>query len=164
MTPFEFLGEEYDLELYRTSYASNSSLAIVAKCNGKDFATITVNLPYAYLDSEREAFIDENNLPGITAWLKRNKLIAPAAGNDRHHSGFCEYRKWKFDIDRIPLTEQEKYLRSEEYVIDSVIKGNFTQARKRVRCYAHDPVSIIRNARENYSEEIAEKVASIILS
>lgn len=164
MTPFEFLGEEYDLELYRTSYAVDGSLAIVAKCNGEDFATITVNLPYAYLDGEREAFIDENNLPGITAWLKRNKLIAPAAGNDRHSSGFCEYRKWIFDIDRIPLTEEEQYLSSEEYVIDSVINGNLTQARELVREYAHNPISIIRNARENYSEEIAEKVASIILS
>lgn len=164
MTPFEFLGEEYNLELYRTSYVSNSSLAIVAKCNGEDFATITVNLPYAYLDSEREAFVDENNLPGITDWLKRNKLIAPAAGNDRHRSGFCEYRKWIFDVDKIPFTEEEQYLRSEEYVIDSVINGNLSQARGLVREYAHNPISIIRNARENYSEEIAEKVASIILS
>lgn len=164
MTPFESLGVEYDLELCRTSYANNGSLAIVAKCNGEDFATITVNLPYAYLGSEREAFVDENNLPGITSWLKRNKLITPAAGNDRLRSGFCEYRKWIFDIDKIPFTEEEQYLRSEEYVIESVIKGNFTQARKRVRYYAHNPISIIRNARENYSEEIAERVASIILS
>ena len=164
MTPFEFLGEEYDLELYRTSYAVDGSLAIVAKCNGEDFATITVNLPYAYLGSEREAFVDENNLPGITAWLKRNKLITPAAGNDRHRSGFCEYRKWIFDIDKIPFTEEEQYLRSEEYVIESVINGNLTQARELVRDYDHNPISIIRNARENYSEEIAEKVASIILS
>lgn len=164
MTLFEFFGEEYNLELYRTSYANNGSLAIEAKCNGEDFGTITVNLPFAYIEDETEAFVDENNFPGITAWLKINKLIAPAAGNDRHRSGFCEYRKWKFDVEKIPFTEEEQYLRSEEYVIDSVINGNLSHARGLVREYAHNPISIIRNARENYSEEIAEKVASIILS
>ena len=47
---------------------------------------ITVNLGCP-LQTDRLAFVDENNLPGIGAWLRKNKIASPLSY--KQHSGFC---------------------------------------------------------------------------
>ena len=46
------------------------------------YAVITVNL-CCPLQTDRLAFVDENNLPGIGAWLKRNKIATPLGYKQR---------------------------------------------------------------------------------
>lgn len=157
-TPFEFYGELYDLELRRTTYA-NGRLAVIAMNDGEVFADVTVNLPYAYIAGDDDAYVDENNLPGITKWLKENDLIRPVDDPFKEsRSGFCTYTRWRFNVDTIPYTEEEEYLRSEDYVVDSVINGNHQQARELCKEYGHERMSVLRHAREEYGDEVAEKV------
>ena len=45
--------------------------------------------------TDRLAFVDENNLPGIGAWLKKNKIASPLGYKER--SGFCQYELYSFN-------------------------------------------------------------------
>ena len=54
---------------------------------------ITVNLG-SPLQTDRLAFVDENNLPGIGAWLKKNGIASPLGYKQR--SGFCQYELYSF--------------------------------------------------------------------
>ena len=58
------------------------------------YGVITVNLGCP-LQTDRLAFVDENNLPGIGAWLKRNKIATPLGYKQR--SGFCQYELYSFN-------------------------------------------------------------------
>ena len=57
------------------------------------YGVITVNLGCS-LQTDRLAFVDENNMPGIGAWLKRNKIATPLGYKQR--SGFCQYELYNF--------------------------------------------------------------------
>ena len=46
------------------------------------------------LQTDRLAFVDENNLPGIGAWLRKNKIASPLGYKER--SGFCQYELYSF--------------------------------------------------------------------
>ena len=46
------------------------------------------------LQTDSLAFVDENNLPGIGAWLKKNKIASPLGYKER--SGFCQYELYNF--------------------------------------------------------------------
>ena len=54
---------------------------------------ITVNLG-SPLQTDRLAFVDENNLPGIGAWLKKNGIASPLGYKQR--SGLCQYELYSF--------------------------------------------------------------------
>ena len=60
----------------------------------KPYAVITVNL-CCPLQTDKFAFVDENNLPGIGAWLKRSKIAIPMGYKQR--SGFCLYELYSFN-------------------------------------------------------------------
>lgn len=159
MTPFKFYGEEYELKLIRSYYLESGSLAIIAMRDGEPFANVTVNLPYAYIDGDDDAYVDENNLPGITKWLEENDLIRPTNSPfSVSCRGFCTYTRWRFDLSKIPLTEELAHLESMDYVIESVINGNHQQARELCEEYGHERMSVLRHAREEYGDEVAEKV------
>lgn len=160
MTPFKFYGEEYKLKLFRSYYLESGRLAVIAMYDGEPFADVTVNLPFAYVAGDDDAYIDENNCTGITEWLKKNKIIRPVEDSRFEHasSGFCTYTRWRFDLSKIPLIEELAHLESMDYVIESVINGNHQQARELCNEYGHERMSVLRYARENYGDEIAEKV------
>ena len=79
-----------EVKLSFESYRNNGTLAVemITVPDEDLYAVITVNL-CCPLQTDRLAFVDENNLPGIGAWLKRNKIATPLGYKQR--SGFCQY-------------------------------------------------------------------------
>ena len=84
------------MKLSFDSYRNNGTLAVLMNTVPDDelYAVITVNLG-SLLQTDRLAFVDENNLPGIGAWLKRNKIATPLGYKQR--SGFCQYELYSFN-------------------------------------------------------------------
>lgn len=84
-----------DVKLKFTSYRNNDTLAVVITSPSDDefYEVITVNLN-SPLQTDRIAFVDENNLPGIGAWLKDNGVASPLGFKQR--SGFCLYELYAF--------------------------------------------------------------------
>ena len=66
-----------EVKLSFDSYRNNGTLAVLM------------------LQTDRLAFVDENNLPGIGAWLKKNKIASPLGYKER--SGFCQYELYSFN-------------------------------------------------------------------
>ena len=63
--------------------------------NSVNFYIILTNLLCGHLlQTDSLAFVDENNLPGIGAWLKKNKIASPLGYKER--SGFCQYELYAF--------------------------------------------------------------------
>ena len=85
-----------EVKLSFESYRNNGTLAIemITVPDEDLYAVITVNLG-SFLQTDRLAFVDENNLPGIGAWLKRNKIATPLGYKQR--SGFCQYELYSFN-------------------------------------------------------------------
>ena len=94
MKSLKFKGTEVSLSF--DSYQNNGSLAVLMNTVPDEdlYAVITVNL-CCPLQTDRLAFVDENNLPGIGAWLKRNKIATPLGYKQR--SGFCQYELYSFN-------------------------------------------------------------------
>ena len=93
MKTFKFNNTEVSLSF--DTYRSNGTLAVLMNNVQEDelYGVITVNLGCP-LQTDRLAFVDENNLPGIGAWLKRNKIASPLGYKQR--SGFCHYELYNF--------------------------------------------------------------------
>ena len=93
MKTLKFKGTEVSLSF--DSYQNDGSLAVLMNTVPDEdlYAVITVNL-CCPLQTDRLAFVDENNLPGIGAWLKRNKIATPLGYKQR--SGFCQYELYAF--------------------------------------------------------------------
>lgn len=86
-------------------YQNNGSLAIMMmirdkyNVSGYHYGTVTVNLPDSFLLDKDTQFIDENNMPGVGKWLEENELATPT--EIIQQSGFCTYRAYKFNMDKI---------------------------------------------------------------
>ncbi len=87
---------ETEVKLSFESYRNNGTLAVemITVTDEDLYAVITVNL-CCPLQTDRLAFVDENNLPGIGAWLMRNKIAIPLGYKQR--SGFCQYELYSFN-------------------------------------------------------------------
>ena len=94
MKTLKFKGTEVSLSF--DTYQNNGTLAVLMNTVPDEdlYAVITVNL-CCPLQTDRLAFVDENNLPGIGAWLKRNKIASPLGYKQR--SGFCQYELYSFN-------------------------------------------------------------------
>lgn len=94
MNTFKFHNAEVSLNF--TTYRSNGTLAVEMNTIPDDepYGTITVNLSSPF-QGDTHAFVDENNLPGISAWLKRHKIAKPTGIIQR--SGFCIYELYEFN-------------------------------------------------------------------
>ena len=84
-----------EVKLSFESYRNNGTLAVemITVPDDEPYAVITVNLG-SFLQTDRLAFVDENNLPGIGAWLRKNKIASPLGYKER--SGFCQYELYAF--------------------------------------------------------------------
>ena len=84
-----------EVKLSFESYRNNGTLAVEMNTVPDEdlYAVITVNLG-SFLQTDRLAFVDENNLPGIGAWLRKNKIASPLGYKQR--SGFCQYELYAF--------------------------------------------------------------------
>ena len=84
-----------EVKLSFESYRNNGTLAVEMNTVPDEdlYAVITVNLG-SFLQTDRLAFVDENNLPGIGAWLRKNKIASPLGYKER--SGFCQYELYAF--------------------------------------------------------------------
>ena len=67
------------------------------------FGVITVNLFESGILPYNVQFVDENNLPGIGAWLKKNGIAEPTGVHSR--SGYCMYEAYSFKIPEKALRE-----------------------------------------------------------
>lgn len=94
MKTLKFKGTEVSLSF--DSYQNNGSLAVLMNTVPDDelYGVTTVNI-VSFLQTDRLAFFDENNLPGIGAWLKRNKIATSLGYKQR--SGFCQYEFYCFN-------------------------------------------------------------------
>ena len=67
------------------------------------FGVVTVNLFESGLLPYNVQFVDENNLPGIGAWLRKNGIAEPTGVHSR--SGYCMYEAYSFKIPQKDLKE-----------------------------------------------------------
>ena len=76
-----------EVKLSFESYRNNGTLAVemITVPDEDLYAVITVNL-CCPLQTDRLAFVDENNLPGIGAWLKRRALLLQQGVESVKHS------------------------------------------------------------------------------
>lgn len=93
----------YDLELFRTTYANNNNLAVIALIAGtkEPAGTVTVNISDM---SPTLACIDINNMPGIF-----EVLIEAGLAEDTGYtieSGYCTYPIVRFDLAKIPVYKE----------------------------------------------------------
>ena len=93
MKTYDYNGTEVSLRF--DTYRSNGTLAVemISAEDGESWAVVTVNLCSPFQDGTM-AFVDENNLPGIGAWLKKNRIAKPLGFVQR--SGFCKYELYSF--------------------------------------------------------------------
>ena len=95
MKSLRFHDTEVSLDF--TTYRNNGTLAVqMTTVPDKDlYGVVTVNL-CCPLQSDKLAFVDENNLPGIGKWLQKNGIATPLGYSQR--SGFCNYELYSFTI------------------------------------------------------------------
>ena len=67
------------------------------------FGVVTVNLFESGYLPYNVQFIDENNLPGIGAWLRQNGIAQPTGLHAA--SGYCLYEAYRFNINEKDLKE-----------------------------------------------------------
>ena len=67
------------------------------------FGVVTVNLFESKLLPYNMQFVDENNLPGIGAWLRQNGIAQPTGLHAP--SGYCLYEAYRFNIPEKDLKE-----------------------------------------------------------
>lgn len=90
MMTYKIIYDNKRIEIIPARYQKGNRIALQAYDGNEPYATLTVNLPeFDDLISDRYIFMDENNVPGITAALKEACLIEPT-GLDAP-SGFCKY-------------------------------------------------------------------------
>ena len=89
----------YDVEVFRTSYYNNDSLAVFLQTvEGEPFCNLTVNLSDGVAGEEYQ-YVDTNNCPWALDFIKSNNLGTPTGIVG--YSGFCQYPLVKFNIDKI---------------------------------------------------------------
>ena len=67
------------------------------------FGVVTVNLFESGLLPYNVQFVDENNLPGIGAWLRQNGIAQPTGYQAA--SGYCLYEAYRFNFNEKDLKE-----------------------------------------------------------
>lgn len=67
------------------------------------FGVVTVNLFESALLPYNIQFVDENNMPGIGAWLRQNGIAQPTGYHAA--SGYCLYEAYRFNIPEKDLKE-----------------------------------------------------------
>ena len=67
------------------------------------FGVVTVNLFESTLLPYNVQFVDENNLPGIGAWLRQNNIAQPTGMHAA--SGYCLYEAYRFNLNEKELKE-----------------------------------------------------------
>ena len=93
MKTLKFKGTEVSLSF--DSYQNHGTLAVLMNPAPAEalYGVIPAH-PARLLQTDRLAFVDENNLPGIGAWLRKNKIASPLGYKER--SGFCQYELYSF--------------------------------------------------------------------
>ena len=67
------------------------------------FGVVTVNLFESGMLPYNLQFVDENNLPGIGAWLRQNNIAQPTGMHAA--SGYCLYEAYRFNLNEKDLKE-----------------------------------------------------------
>ena len=130
----EMFGVQNEVKLEYASYGCNGTLALQLFCKpdageaefysqDKEFmknpyqepyGVVTVNLQESDLLKANVQFVDENNLPGIGAWLEENGIAKPLDIAAR--SGYCTYQAYEFNVPEEALS---RIISSREDIIAS---------------------------------------------
>lgn len=131
MESTDVLDRQYSIRLFDSlpsmdvmcsvaSYANNGTLAVQLfnrpelpddipmpsdprKLFCEPFGVVTVNLFESSYLPYNVQFVDENNLPGIGAWLRSNGIAQPTGFHAP--SGYCMYEAYRFNIPEKNLKE-----------------------------------------------------------
>ena len=99
---YEFYNKKYSVYFELAQYVNTENMAVMMltddEVNDAPFGTCTVNLGMRL--QMGYAYIDENNLPGITSFLEENRLGSRISGCTAM-SGFCTYQLFKFDMEEL---------------------------------------------------------------
>lgn len=91
---------EYEVEMERSTYFNNKSLAIQLTCIDEEygfkepFAMLTVNLDDGMANDEY-AYVDTNNCPWAEEFIEENNLGSPTG--IMGFSGYCAYPLYRFN-------------------------------------------------------------------
>lgn len=103
---WEFGHEEVALEVGSYMYGDNLYIGMYTKQEGvwESFGDITVNLPYNSVEPN-EAYIDDFSSKDKLKLVRKYKLgkVLPEKG----HSGYCDYFKVAFDLDKLAEFDKE---------------------------------------------------------
>ncbi len=83
---YKFEGNDVSLE--NAEYRNNTLAVVMYTTSGEPYGNVTINLNHP-LQSDRMAFLDENNMPGIGKWIEKNGL--GSFTGVKACSGFCVY-------------------------------------------------------------------------
>lgn len=131
METSDVLDRQYSIRLFDSmpamdvmcsvaSYANNGTLAVQLfnrpdlpegfpmpsdpkKIFCEPFGVVTVNIFESSYLPHNVQFVDENNLPGIGAWLRSNGIAEPTGLHSR--SGYCMYEAYRFNVPEKALKE-----------------------------------------------------------
>jgi hypothetical protein len=131
METSDVLDRQYSIRLYDSlppmdvmcsvaSYMNNGTLAVQLfnkpdlpdgfpipsdprKIFCEPYGVVTVNLFESGLLPYNVQFVDENNLPGIGEWLKKNGIAQPTGIYSQ--SGYCMYEAYAFNLSQKDLKE-----------------------------------------------------------
>lgn len=92
---YDYNGTRVTLKFSSYQYGGSLAVALINADDGELYGVATVNLCDP-VQSDTEAFVDENNLPGIGDLLEENG-IATAVGFSKS-SGYCRYPFYRFNI------------------------------------------------------------------
>lgn len=96
-------GDELELTFVKGHYVSDG-LALVATCEGEEYAVVTVWL--VPLRTDHMAYLDTNNCPDIVQAMVDNGYCMLTGAT--RASGFCEYPLALFDKEWLESLEEMK--------------------------------------------------------
>lgn len=111
-----FDGEKLFLKV--NSYMNNGRMAIIAYTDEELYGDITINLPYSYLENDKEGFIEPyTKMSGLENRLIKLGIIEKVIDNTKYNYG--EYDRVRFNLEKLKeydpegVTQYERMLQEE---------------------------------------------------
>lgn len=95
---WEYGHEELEIRVSTYLYENHLFIGLHQMEDGEPFGDLTVNLPLSRLEYN-EAYIDNFDAENKLKFIRKHRLgeVLPEKG----HSGYCEYYKVAFDMERL---------------------------------------------------------------
>lgn len=88
----------HELEICYSTYQNNGATAVFLRSeDGEFYGSATVNLSNSHTLPSDCAYVDENNMPGISKALVESGIARPTGQSAQ--SGFCHYNVYQFNLE-----------------------------------------------------------------